>query len=144
VCYLSSVCIASGIRIKVIVDLTKSRDISWAKSDVFIWSSVEPSVGIISCCLPTLRGLMIWTLNRCGLTGFLGLSFQDSDEETAANTGGDSGPQKCPKKPKRRRPNNYTSILNSITTVLRPDDETWPEAPPVFSLVRLRDWIPRI
>jgi hypothetical protein len=34
-------------------------DISWAKSDVFIWSSVEPSIGIISGCLPTLRPLLI-------------------------------------------------------------------------------------
>ena len=48
-------CFASLYRIVTIVRLTETEDISWAKSDVFIWSSVEPSVGIISGCLPTLR-----------------------------------------------------------------------------------------
>lgn len=40
-------------------------DISWAKSDVFIWSSVEPSIGIISGCLPTLRPLLMHISNAC-------------------------------------------------------------------------------
>lgn len=55
----ASVCFASMYRIITITRLVESRDISWAKSDVFIWSSVEPSVGIISGCLPTLRPLML-------------------------------------------------------------------------------------
>jgi hypothetical protein len=50
-----SVCFASLYRIITITRLVQTRDISWAKSDVFIWSSVEPSIGIISGCLPTLR-----------------------------------------------------------------------------------------
>lgn len=49
-------------RIITISRLVESADISWAKSDVFIWSSVEPSVGIISGCLPTLRPLMLHIL----------------------------------------------------------------------------------
>ncbi|CAG5180885.1 uncharacterized protein ALTATR162_LOCUS9486 [Alternaria atra] len=44
----SFVCFASLYRIITIVRLVQTTDISWAKSDVFIWSSVEPSVGIIS------------------------------------------------------------------------------------------------
>ncbi|KAH7384199.1 hypothetical protein DE146DRAFT_636332 [Phaeosphaeria sp. MPI-PUGE-AT-0046c] len=55
----SFVCFASLYRIITITHLVKSVDISWAKSDVFIWSCVEPSVGIISGCLPTLRPLLI-------------------------------------------------------------------------------------
>lgn len=55
----SFVCFASLYRIITITRLVRTRDISWAKSDVFIWSSVEPSVGIISGCLPTLRPLMM-------------------------------------------------------------------------------------
>ena len=58
-----SVCFASLYRIITITRLVQSTDISWAKSDVFIWSSVEPSIGIISGCLPTLRPLMIRVLN---------------------------------------------------------------------------------
>lgn len=59
-----SVCIASIIRIKVIWALTQTMDISWAKSDVFIWSSCEPSVAVISGCLPTLRPLFMKFLGR--------------------------------------------------------------------------------
>ncbi|GME22743.1 hypothetical protein GTA08_BOTSDO11683 [Neofusicoccum parvum] len=65
------VCIASIIRIKVIWALTQTMDISWAKSDVFIWSSAEPSVAVISGCLPTLRPLLMHFLGRY-LGGSLG------------------------------------------------------------------------
>lgn len=57
-----SVCFASMYRIITITRLVRTTDISWAKSDVFIWSSVEPSIGIISGCLPTLRPLMLHLL----------------------------------------------------------------------------------
>ncbi|UPX14785.1 uncharacterized protein EKO05_0005257 [Ascochyta rabiei] len=59
----SFVCFASMYRIITIARLVQSRDISWAKSDVFIWSSVEPSIGIISGCLPTLRPLLLHILS---------------------------------------------------------------------------------
>lgn len=49
-------------RIITITRLVRTTDISWAKSDVFIWSSVEPSIGIISGCLPTLRPLLLHVL----------------------------------------------------------------------------------
>lgn len=55
----TSVCFASMYRIITITRLVTTTDISWAKSDVFIWSSVEPSIGIISGCLPTLRPLLL-------------------------------------------------------------------------------------
>jgi hypothetical protein len=58
-----SVCFASLYRIITITRLVQTSDISWAKSDVFIWSSVEPSIGIISGCLPTLRPLLIKILD---------------------------------------------------------------------------------
>jgi hypothetical protein len=58
-----SVCFASLYRIITITRLVQTKDISWAKSDVFIWSSVEPSVGIISGCLPTLRPLLLKILD---------------------------------------------------------------------------------
>jgi hypothetical protein len=56
---IRSVCFASLYRIITITHLVRTSDISWAKSDVFIWSSVEPSIGIISGCLPTLRPLLV-------------------------------------------------------------------------------------
>ncbi|KAH6642825.1 hypothetical protein C7974DRAFT_386223 [Boeremia exigua] len=60
----SFVCFASLYRIITILRLVSSRDISWAKSDVFLWSSVEPSIGIISGCLPTLRPLMMYIIEN--------------------------------------------------------------------------------
>lgn len=61
----SFVCFASLYRIITITRLVQSSDISWAKSDVFIWSSVEPSIGIISGCLPTLRPLLMYVKDTC-------------------------------------------------------------------------------
>ncbi|CAJ2504739.1 Uu.00g121330.m01.CDS01 [Anthostomella pinea] len=70
VCFIfllgSFVCFASLYRIVTIIHLTETTDISWAKSGVFIWSSVEPSVGIISGCLPTLHPLLLHMLDKFG------------------------------------------------------------------------------
>ena len=38
--------------------LNSSLDITWIMGDVFIWSSVEPCVGILCACLPTIRPLL--------------------------------------------------------------------------------------
>lgn len=38
--------------------MTENADISWNFGRGFIWSSIEPSLGIISACLPTLRPLI--------------------------------------------------------------------------------------
>ncbi|KAF1949657.1 hypothetical protein CC80DRAFT_510359 [Byssothecium circinans] len=62
----SFVCFSSLYRIIVIVRYGSSVDMSWARSEVFIWSSVEPSVGIISGCLPTLRPLLTHILEKTG------------------------------------------------------------------------------
>ena len=63
----------------------QTTDISWAKSDVFIWSSVEPSVGIISGCLPTLRPLLLQVTST--LSSTLGSSHKSSQHtESPAHT----------------------------------------------------------
>ncbi|KAI8932085.1 hypothetical protein NX059_010971 [Plenodomus lindquistii] len=79
----SFVCFASLYRIIVIVRLVQTMDISWAKSDVFIWSSVEPSVGIISGCLPTLRPLMTYIISAVSsrLPSSARKSSQQSDSQ---------------------------------------------------------------
>ena len=38
--------------------LRSSADLTWIMSDVFIWSSVEPCIGIVCTCLPTLQPLL--------------------------------------------------------------------------------------
>ena len=57
-------CFASIYRIVTIIRLGKTVDYSWAKSDLFLWSSLEPSIGVISGCLPTLRPLLLHILDR--------------------------------------------------------------------------------
>ncbi|KAF9638831.1 pth11-like integral membrane protein [Lasiodiplodia theobromae] len=53
----SFVCIASIVRIYYLAVFIKTVDVTWLMGPVFIWSSVEPSIGILSACLPNLRPL---------------------------------------------------------------------------------------
>ena len=61
--YFSSVCVASLIRIYYITFL-KSGDYTWVIGKVFMWSSIEPCIGILCACLPTLHPLIRTVLSR--------------------------------------------------------------------------------
>lgn len=50
---LFSVCVASICRIVALQKNTQGTDATWTMAPVFIWSCVEPFVGIICACLPT-------------------------------------------------------------------------------------------
>ncbi|GKZ35836.1 hypothetical protein AbraIFM66950_006634 [Aspergillus brasiliensis] len=41
-----------------------SVDITWIMGNVFIWSSVEPCIGVVCACLPTLQPLLRYTIQR--------------------------------------------------------------------------------
>ncbi|KAF2138879.1 uncharacterized protein K452DRAFT_311331 [Aplosporella prunicola CBS 121167] len=58
------VCVASCIRIYYLTRWSAAKDISWAMGPVFIWSSVEPAIGIVSACLPTLGPLFHFARDR--------------------------------------------------------------------------------
>ncbi|KAJ5888952.1 hypothetical protein N7495_008993 [Penicillium taxi] len=49
------VCIASIVRIHYLTFLKDETDITWTISQVYVWSTVEPCVGIICASLPTLK-----------------------------------------------------------------------------------------
>ncbi|CAL5872881.1 uncharacterized protein PFLUO_LOCUS7150 [Penicillium psychrofluorescens] len=51
-------CIAGALRCYAVALMTENMDITWNFGRGFIWSSIEPSLGIISACLPTLRPLV--------------------------------------------------------------------------------------
>ena len=59
---LSSVCIASVMRIHYLQVLRTSTDITHSMGSVFIWTSGEPTVGIVSACLicvcPVVRKML--------------------------------------------------------------------------------------
>jgi len=54
----SFVCVASIVRIYYLVVLQTDIDLTWIMSPVFIWSSVEPAIGILSACLPVCGPLI--------------------------------------------------------------------------------------
>ncbi|KAF2087454.1 hypothetical protein K490DRAFT_73821 [Saccharata proteae CBS 121410] len=58
------VCVASCIRIYYLTIWDNAVDLTWAAGPVFIWSSIEPAMGILSACLPTLGPLFLWTKEK--------------------------------------------------------------------------------
>ena len=57
-----SVCAVSIVHIKILSDLHE-QDLTWNYVDASIWSAAEPSIGVVSASLPSLRPLfarLIW------------------------------------------------------------------------------------
>ncbi|KAL2005210.1 hypothetical protein VTN00DRAFT_2420 [Thermoascus crustaceus] len=52
------VCIAGIVRVHFLTFMGQGPDLTWNMAQAFIWSSVEPCIGIVSACLPTLRPLV--------------------------------------------------------------------------------------
>ncbi|KAI2788218.1 hypothetical protein POX_e06231 [Penicillium oxalicum] len=52
------VCVASIVRLHYLTFLKNTVDITWYMSDVYVWSTVEPCLGIICACLPALQPLV--------------------------------------------------------------------------------------
>ncbi|KAK2017652.1 hypothetical protein LZ32DRAFT_635239 [Colletotrichum eremochloae] len=64
----SFVCIASIVRIWYLDQFSKSQDLTWMMGPVFIWSAIEPSVAIVSACLPHLAPLRHFVRNSISST----------------------------------------------------------------------------
>ncbi|KAJ5263387.1 hypothetical protein N7478_010992 [Penicillium angulare] len=62
------VCVASIMRIYYMSFLNSDVDVNWIMSDVYVWSTVEPSIGIICACLPTFKPLLRWTFKALRLS----------------------------------------------------------------------------
>ncbi|KAG5288856.1 Pth11-like integral membrane protein [Histoplasma capsulatum G186AR] len=52
------VCVVSIIRIKFMGELARAKDVTFILVNIFLWSFVEPCIGIVCACLPTLRPLL--------------------------------------------------------------------------------------
>ena len=61
------VCVVSAVRIWAFYRFTVEIDVTWVEADVFLLSSLEPSFGIVSACLPSLRPL--YRRARAKITG---------------------------------------------------------------------------
>jgi nitric oxide reductase activation protein len=44
----------------IIIHQFEQVDITWTYVDAGIWTSVEPTIGVCSACLPILRALWVW------------------------------------------------------------------------------------
>jgi hypothetical protein len=60
---------ASIVRFPFIHELTALDDFLWYNSDVSIWSTVEPGIGITASSMATLRPLFVAFLSRSRLLG---------------------------------------------------------------------------
>ncbi|KAH0426536.1 integral membrane protein pth11-like protein [Colletotrichum camelliae] len=58
------VCVASVVRIYYLNGLFQNIDVTWWMGPSFAWSSLEPSVAIISACLPTFAPLFRMGRNK--------------------------------------------------------------------------------
>ncbi|KAJ5736215.1 uncharacterized protein N7483_001340 [Penicillium malachiteum] len=74
----SFVCVASIMRIYYMSFLNTDVDVNWIMGDVFVWSTVEPAIGIVCACLPTLQPLLRWSLKNV-VGSSMGRYFGGSD-----------------------------------------------------------------
>lgn len=77
---LSSVCIASVMQIRYLQVLHTTTDITHSMGSIFIWSSVEPAIGIVSSCLICVRPVV-----RKMLSKMYSLKSQRQSGETSSH-----------------------------------------------------------
>ncbi|KAK2601584.1 hypothetical protein QQS21_004819 [Conoideocrella luteorostrata] len=70
------VTIVSVIRLRSIVNFSKSLNPTWDQSEIVLWSTIEVSVGMIGLCLPSIRLMLVQYAPR--IFGTTTSSFSDS------------------------------------------------------------------
>ncbi|KAK7739763.1 hypothetical protein SLS53_005733 [Cytospora paraplurivora] len=105
----SFVCVASIVRIYYLSSFMNAVDVTYLMGPIFIWSSVEPSVGILGACMPTFPPLI--RLAKTKATQGYGNS--DSYSSTPANTSVWSA---------RRRQNRFDEDELQLTNIERGSD----------------------
>ncbi|KAF9698550.1 hypothetical protein EKO04_003923 [Ascochyta lentis] len=133
----SFVCFASLYRIITILRLVSSRDISWAKSDVFLWSSVEPSIGIISGCLPVLRPLMTHILESW--FSFVPAIRKSSSDKSSSSRKFSMSPLETISKKRTRKIKKHDLESTNMTNFTQIDEELEVDAHGAVTCVRNED-----
>ncbi|KAJ9288391.1 hypothetical protein DTO021C3_3910 [Paecilomyces variotii] len=108
------VCVATIVRIYSITQLKDTVDITWAIGDAMIWSNVEPCIGIVSACLPTMRPALRQVLDAWGISHFR--SSNNTDGAKASGSANQGGRRMVPS-------TNRHSYKNITKTTFRPDDD---------------------
>ncbi|KAJ6114835.1 hypothetical protein N7486_000613 [Penicillium sp. IBT 16267x] len=81
-------CVAGVIRIYFLTQMYANDDLTWNQTNSFIWSSVEPCIGIICACLPTIRPLIRRMFPDWLGSGRQGLSTSPSYKSTSYHSSG--------------------------------------------------------
>ncbi|KAF2683723.1 hypothetical protein K458DRAFT_389651 [Lentithecium fluviatile CBS 122367] len=84
-------CICSAIRFQYVEGLTQIEDFFWNATNISVWSTIEPGVGIVAACLATLRPFLKWA---CTKAQSLRSSFSHSAQQISHSTGSRETPSK--------------------------------------------------
>ncbi|KAK4185421.1 hypothetical protein QBC35DRAFT_16273 [Podospora australis] len=117
------VCVASAIRIVMMNHLVKSQDFTWAMSNVFVWSCIEPFIGIVCACLPTYAPLLRRWWRAPDHSDHPKLYFlSDPTSKMSTTLRGDIS-SKSKRIPSGMRLGDWASRNCGLETILRGDDE---------------------
>ncbi|PGH15911.1 hypothetical protein AJ79_02078 [Helicocarpus griseus UAMH5409] len=133
------VCVVSIVRIHLMTSLARSIDITYILSDVFIWSTVEPCIGIVCACLPSLQPLFqciirtvfgssignIFATSRNFSSDFVRPREDDNDEKKVTfklKRGKDEHEPKRKVARVRFRPSDDTAVLTTTSEHVEMDD----------------------
>ncbi|KAJ6155096.1 hypothetical protein N7470_005662 [Penicillium chermesinum] len=77
------VIVSSGVRLHYLTTLKKNPDITYVMGDIFIWSEVEPCLGIICACFPALQPFVRFLL-KIEYRAYIGSKFSFASESLAS------------------------------------------------------------
>ncbi|KAL1966347.1 hypothetical protein VTN77DRAFT_4489 [Rasamsonia byssochlamydoides] len=101
----SFVCVASIVRI-VTLDRISSTDPTWTMAPVFVWSCVEPFIGIVCACLPTYGPFIRrWRSKSSNSKNSRGINNNSSTSSSGL---------RFSKKTAHRRTTDYTSLGDEV------------------------------
>lgn len=139
-CTGTFVTVISVVRLQSLIEFGDTDNPTWNNLKVSLWSTIEINVGIITCCMPTLRLMMLRIFPRMSTTyrsteayyAKNGLSQQSRGKRSRNRTNDFSSSSEQPANSAAQRPNNGGIEYSRGFTVQFHDAET-------SSQVQLRD-----
>lgn len=107
-------------------------DVTWYMGPVCVWSAVEPSIGILSACLPNMRPLFTFVRTKVSSSARSAGQSRTTSTPGLVTWGGSGGPsskgakglQRLEDEDELRLTKNNYSMTNIVTTAERSESET--------------------
>lgn len=107
-------------------------DVTWYMGPVCVWSAVEPSIGILSACLPNMRPLFTFVRTKVSSSARSAGQSRTTSTPGLVTWGGSGGPgskgakgiQRLEDEDELRLTKNNYSMTNIVTTAARSESET--------------------